>query len=176
MRSDRPSRKTRRRGGLLLATALATLVVCTAWATASPTPPGHVAMAAPHTLLQGVNIPSIGAYASTREIDQTIAQAQALHSTIVRTTVAWSVLEPRAPGQLEAHELAETDRLVADAATAGIRVLMTVDSTPCWASSAPAQLLRGCSPAAASQANAWPPRDPAAYAAFVAYLAQRYGT
>ncbi len=53
---------------------------------------------------------------------------------------------------------------------------MMVDSSPCWASSAPASLLRACMPGGSSKANAWPPSNPATYAAFVAYLAQRYGT
>src|SRR6202043_1472005 len=68
------------------------------------------------------------------------------------------------------------DRLMSDAATAGIRVIMTVDGTPCWASSAPAPLLSTCDTGGASEANSWPPKSSAAYAAFVAYLAGRYGT
>jgi hypothetical protein len=55
-------------------------------------------------------------------------------------------------------------------------VIAMVESSPCWASSAPASLLRGCKPGRSSKAKAWPPRDPATYAAFVAYIAQRYGT
>ena len=43
-------------------------------------------------------------------------------------------------------------------------MIATVDSTPCWASSAPASLLRRCTPGRSSQANAWPPRDPSTYA------------
>jgi polysaccharide biosynthesis protein PslG len=55
-------------------------------------------------------------------------------------------------------------------------VIFTADDTPCWVSSAPAALLRTCSPAHASAANSWPPTEPAAYAAYVGFLAQRYGT
>jgi hypothetical protein len=68
------------------------------------------------------------------------------------------------------------DRVMSDAAADGIRVIMLVDSTQCWASSAPASLFRGCTPGHSSDADAWPPSNPADYAAFVAYLAQRYGT
>ena len=63
-----------------------------------------------------------------------------------------------------------------DAAAANIRVILFVDSTPCWASSASASLLRKCSPERFTRANAWPPHNPADYAAFLAYLAKRYGT
>jgi len=159
--------------GLVAMLACAATVPRAAWAQA-PRPPAMTAQ--PHALLDGVNIPSIGAYSSTHAIDQTIAEAHALHATVVRTDVAWSILEPRAPGQIEPRELAETDRLVADAAAAGIRVVMTVDSTPCWASSAPSAVLRKCSPTADGEANAWPPTDPAQYGAFTAFLAQRYGS
>ena len=44
-----------------------------------------------------------------------------------------------------------------------------VESTPCWASSAPAPLLKACAAVQASKANSWPPRDPATYAAFVGF-------
>jgi hypothetical protein len=37
-------------------------------------------------------------------------------------------------------------------------------------------VLRACAPGRFGQANAWPPSNPANYAAFVAFLAQRYGT
>ncbi len=46
---------------------------------------------------------------------------------------------------------------------------------PCWASSAPTPRWPSAAPHAGA-ANAWPPSDPSRYAAFVAYLARRYGT
>ena len=95
---------------------------------------------------------------------------------MVRTEVPWSEFEPLEPGHIDAGAQAFTDRLVSDAAAAGIRVIMIVDSTPCWASSAPSALLASCNPSSGSEANAWPPSNPADYAAFVAYLARRYGT
>ena len=39
-------------------------------------------------------------------------------------------------------------------------MIVTADSTPCWASSAPASLLRKCVPGGSSKANAWPPTEP----------------
>jgi hypothetical protein len=71
--------------------------------------------------------------------------------------------------------VALADRLVSDASAAGIRVIMDVDSTPCWASTAPAPLLGSCRPGIESAANSWPPVNASSYAAFVAYLARRYG-
>jgi hypothetical protein len=104
-----------------------------------------------------------------------VPQLKALGAKLMRIEVPWSVLEPRQPGQIDPGALASTDHLMNEAAAAGIRVIMLVQSTPCWASSAPASVLRRCNPSGGSQANAWPPRQPAAFAAFVAYLAGRYG-
>ena len=132
---------------------------------------GHLSATAP---LGGVNVVSVGPSALSIA-DKTIQEAQALHAAVIRTDVPWSAVEPL-PGQFEARSEAFADRLVNDAAAAGIRVIMTVDSTPCWASSAPAPILHTCSPGRSGAANAWPPSDPSTYAAFVADLAARYGT
>jgi hypothetical protein len=124
----------------------------------------------------GINIVNSSGRSPIAVAAREIASARALHAKFVRTEVPWAAFEPRQASQIEPHALAFLDRLVEDAAASGIRVIATVDRTPCWASSAPASLLRGCAPETSSRANAWPPRDPSAYAAFVAYLAKRYGT
>jgi hypothetical protein len=133
----------------------------------------HLSQTAP---LGGINVTSLGAGSTLAEADQAIAVAKELHASIVRTQIPWDTYEPQGPGQINARAQAFTDRLVADASAAGIRVVMTVDGTPCWASSAPAAVLRKCSHTRQSPANAWPPSEPARYGAFVAYLATRYGT
>ncbi len=134
---------------------------------------GRMSAVAP---LGGVNIGAISSGASLTGVDREISLASALHAKVVRTTVPWSTMEPNGPGQINPRALATADRLVDDAAADNIKVIMIADSTPCWASSAPASLLKTCIAGIPSKANAWPPTGPATYAAFVAYLAQRYGT
>jgi Cellulase (glycosyl hydrolase family 5) len=126
--------------------------------------------------LGGVNISAITSSSRLAGADREIAVASALHSKVVRVELPWSVFEPRGPNQIDPRALAYTDRLMSDAASAGIGVIAMVESSPCWASSAPASLLRACAPTGSSQANAWPPRSPSTFAAFVSYLAQRYGS
>jgi hypothetical protein len=138
---------------------------------AKTTPSAHLSSKPP---LGGINIVGVGPY-PLREADRAIAQAKAIHAMVVRTDVPWSVIEPTGPNQPNQPALAFADRLVSDAAADDIRVIMLVDDTPCWASSAPASLRRACVPGQSSNANAWPPRNPATYATFVAFLAQRYG-
>jgi hypothetical protein len=126
--------------------------------------------------LGGVNVTGISGSLPLSTADREIASARALHAKLVRAEVRWSALMPSGANQIDQRALAYLDRLVDDAAASGIRVLATADSTPCWASSAPTRLLRKCVPGHMSRANAWPPGDPSAYAAFTAYLAARYGT
>jgi hypothetical protein len=132
----------------------------------------HLSAAPP---LGGVNIPGLGPNATAAGADRSVARAHALHAQVIRLGVPWSGLEPEGPGRIEPRAQAFLDRVTADAAADGMRVIMTVDSTPCWASSGPSALLSRCVPTAWSRANTWPPRDPADYAAMVGYLAARYG-
>jgi len=126
--------------------------------------------------LGGVNVIGLSYGSRPAEADRAIAVARRLHAKVVRTELLWAVMEPHGPGQIDPKALAFTDRLMADAAAAGIKVIVTARGTPCWDSSAPASLLAKCSPKRLSAANRWPPSDVAAYSAFVAYLAQRYGS
>jgi polysaccharide biosynthesis protein PslG len=124
----------------------------------------------------GLNITAATSNQSLLAAEREVALARALHAKLVRIQVQWSLLEPSGAGHIEPKAQGFLDRLVSAAASAGIGVIATVDSTPCWASSAPAALLRGCMAGRTSKANAWPPLTPSSYASFVAYLAARYGT
>jgi hypothetical protein len=152
------------------------LVICVlAWlapVTSAIGPPA--ARSASAGLLGGLNI-RVSLGASSAQIKRELASAHALHAKLLRVEIPWSSMEPLGPGQIDPQALAFTDRLVADAQAAGLKLIMIVDSTPCWASSAPASLLAKCSPQGSGRANAYPPTNDASFAAFVAYLAKRYG-
>jgi hypothetical protein len=153
-------RALRKLATLLAVAGLATLC-CTDAALATP--------------LGGINIPGLGGSSNASKVDHEIALARSLHAKIVRVDFPWATLEPHGP-QLDPQALAIADRLVADAAAAGIKVAATVASTPCWASSAPSHLLAKCRAGRSEAAQAWPPRDPNAYARVLAALAARYGS
>jgi Cellulase (glycosyl hydrolase family 5) len=127
-------------------------------------------------LLGGVNVGGVGYGSVPAEADRLIANARGLHAMVIRIEIPWAIFEPLHPEQVAPGPLAFADRLVSDASAAGIRVIMDVDDTPCWASSAPRSVLAGCSTSRRNGANAWPPSNPASYAGFVAFLASRYGT
>lgn len=162
-----------RRAALLLAAMLS----CGA-ALALPAQTGAAsrrgAAAATH-LLGGLNVVGLSVDSVPSEADRSIATAKAVHAKVVRVLIPWAVFEPRKGAGPNPKALTYVDRLTEDAAAADIKVIMAVERTPCWASSAPAALLRNCRPGTDTRANAYPPSSPAPYAAFMAYLAGRYG-
>jgi hypothetical protein len=156
-----------------LAAGLALACLLAASGYARGTAPAHASASGPP--LGGVNIASLTDVADGPHAQSQIAAAQRLHAKLVRVEVPWSTFEP-SDARVDQPALTGLDRLVAAASAVGIRVIVLVDSTPCWASSAPSPLLSRCNARRAGQANAWPPRRASDYASFVAFLAQRYGT
>ncbi len=148
-----------RRLAALLALAATASLACAGLALATP--------------LGGVNLPNLNPGNSPAEIAHTIAQAKSVGAKIVRTDIGWSELEPTGP-TLDPKALAFVDELLADTQAAGIKVIMTVASTPCWASSAPPNLVAECKSGRSSRAQGYQPTDPSAYAQVVGALAQRY--
>jgi Cellulase (glycosyl hydrolase family 5) len=132
----------------------------------------RAAAAAP---LGGLNIGGYAPGTGANESDQPIADAKQLHAKLVRVELPWDLFEPTR-GQLAPGAMAYTDRLMSNAAAAGIRVIANVDTTPCWATSAPEPLLAQCSTGGRrTAANTYPPSDSSTYGNFLAFLAQRYG-
>ncbi len=122
--------------------------------------------------LGGINITGPGTR-SAGSIERELRSARALGAKLVRMEVPWSSIEGAGPGQIDASALASMDQIVNDAAADGIGVIVLVDSTPCWASSAPESVRQGCQ-VPDGAASRWQPRDPATAARFFAFLAQRY--
>src|ERR1700710_1262818 len=149
-----------RKPTLALALALCGLASLTTSAPASTTS-ASARTAATSALLGGFNTNGFGPGSPPAAGERTLATAQALHAKIVRLELQWSDLEPRAGGQIDPGALAYVDRFMSYASAHQIGVILLVDSTPCWASSAPEALLRSCVPGEHGAANAWQPKDPA---------------
>jgi hypothetical protein len=97
-----------------------------------------------------------------RNVASYIGLIQAGGATSLRTDIFWAAVEP-VPGRFN---WSGPNEIVAEAAAHHLHVLMTIDTTPAWASGV-----------AASHGDwLWlPPRNPAAYGAFAAAVAARYG-
>jgi endo-1,4-beta-mannosidase len=161
--------------GALLAVliALAPAVGCALPGGAVTSAAGARAKSASGVPLMGVNVSNVET-ASPSGADADISAAAALGATVVRTELEWSVMQPSGASSYDPRAISYADRLVADASVHHIRVILLVDSAPCWESSAPLAVLKRCA-ATNSRANGYPPRNPADYASFVAFLARRYG-
>ncbi|HWI70642.1 MAG TPA: cellulase family glycosylhydrolase [Baekduia sp.] len=76
---------------------------------------------------------------SQAEVDAALNAAKAVHSKVVRVEALWSVLQPEAADKRDPAAVAAIDRVVNGAAARGMKVLLIVDSTPCWASTSPSK-------------------------------------
>lgn len=124
--------------------------------------------------LGGVNIAGLEGLGRPGEPDGSIAQAARLHAGTVRVLLPWSQLQPSGPGSFDPRALAFVDHLMEDASRHGLRVIMGLYNTPCWASSAPASLVRSCVSGRSPTAHAWPPSSTGFFTAFATTLTQRY--
>lgn len=78
----------------------------------------------------------------------------------VRIDVGWSGFEPEAPGVIDPWYAGRVDRAVDEARARGLRVLVTAWLTPPWANG--------------GAGERHPPTDPADYARFLTWAAERY--
>jgi hypothetical protein len=124
----------------------------------------------------GIDIASVQAGVSTARLDADLDDARRVGARLVRLHVVWSDLEPAAPGGHDPAVLAAVDHVVAGARRRGLRVVLQLTSTPCWASAAPATLLSACAPGQASDALRYPPADPQSFVGVATFLAARYGS
>jgi hypothetical protein len=93
----------------------------------------------------------------------------------VRVDAGWATLEPDRNGVRNDAYVTKMDRLVEAAQERDLRLIITVWSTPCWASSAPSSLRQGCNGQWWERGvQTYPPRDPAEYADAVRFLVDRY--
>ncbi|MBA2517085.1 MAG: cellulase family glycosylhydrolase, partial [Solirubrobacterales bacterium] len=113
------------------------LVVATAVATAAGLGPSGRADAAVFGL-QGTS----SSLQTTSDRDLDLAERSG--ARVYRVQATWSALEPIARGIRDPGALALLDHLVAGAAQRGMRTILVLSSTPCWASSAPASDRGGC--------------------------------
>jgi hypothetical protein len=100
-----------------------------------------------------------------------------LHGKVVRIEVSWARLEPRQQGSYDAAALKAVDRIVDSAAARGIKVVMFVDRTPCWAST---YAKKDCSAGTDSEINdfattRYQPQKAEQVVPVSTFLVQRYG-
>lgn len=163
------SRSFRAQGRRGLATVIAVAFSFSMTAATAP------ALAAPQEV--GVQAHLLWSNVDAAGVDRQLDLAQGAGASMVRVDVGWGSIETRAKGSYESWYLGKLDSTVAKAEAKGIKLLLTVFYTPCWASSAPETIKQGCSGAWWDRgAQRYPPTNPQDYADIMAMLAQRYGS
>jgi hypothetical protein len=124
--------------------------------------------------LYGVQGVPTYAGASQAGVDAALNAAQKAHAKVVRVEVLWSRLEPKAAGRRDPAELAAIDRVVAGAAQRGMKSLLMIDSTPCWASSSPDAGSCSGSDANSAHITRYQPSGTQPYVDIATFLTARY--
>lgn len=138
-----------------------------------------VAVAAPSTVSAAVQ-PGVQAHLMWGEIDgperdRQLDALQRAGAKVVRVDVGWASLQQDGPGQFTDYHVARLDAVVDGANARGIRPLLTLMETPCWASLAPESAKQGCSGSWWDRGvQKYGPRDPQDYANAAAWVAKRY--
>lgn len=129
------------------------------------------------TRYRGVQLHSLWAAGSNSDMVRELDLASRAGANVVRVDVGWSSLESGGKGQISAWYLQKLDRFVNAADVRGMKVIATLWSTPCWASTAPATKKQGCEGAWWDRGvTVYAPEDPADYADVARLVTTRYGT
>ncbi|MGI8512986.1 MAG: cellulase family glycosylhydrolase [Solirubrobacteraceae bacterium] len=133
------------------------------------------ASAAPE--LRGVQLHSLWGNSTDSDIDRELEMSRLANTNVVRVDVGWSSLESNGKGEINQWYLNRLDRFMTGAQSRGIKVIATLWSTPCWASSAPESLKQGCTGSWWDRGaiTNYPPTRTTDYADFTRWFVSRYG-
>jgi polysaccharide biosynthesis protein PslG len=113
---------------------------------------------------------------SIADFDRELDLLRDAGANVVRIDIAWSSLEYAGKGIYSSSYSSKIDTFMAHAQARGIKVIANIHSTPCWSSTAPADLKLDCAGAYWDRGvTAYPPGDPRDFADAVAYVARRWG-
>ncbi len=125
--------------------------------------------------LRGTQLHSLWHGSSNFDMDRELDLAARAGSNVVRVDVVWGSLQIEGRGKWSSGYIARLDRFVAGAAARNMKVVATLFSSPCWASSAPASRKAGCTGAWWDRGvGSYPPSDPDDYAVAARFVAERY--
>jgi hypothetical protein len=126
--------------------------------------------------LVGVNVHPLWSGVAERDFGPMLDLVQRSGANAVRMDVGWASLERDRRGVLDPGYTGRADAFIRAAAERGIRVIVVLAGTPCWASTAPEYRRQGCAGAWWQRGvTAYPPRDPADYGRIAATVARRWG-
>ena len=125
---------------------------------------------------RGVQVSPYWANQPPRELERQLDLAAGAGANLVRVNLSWSSLQEGSASEHSRWYVARADALFAAAARRGLRVAPNLWSSPCWASSAPSHLKRGCEGEWWKRdVSYYPPTDPRDYARIAGWVTRRWG-
>jgi len=126
---------------------------------------------------RGVMLHSLWSDSSEADMDRELDLARGAGANVVRVDVVWGSLETGGKGQYSPWYVQKLDRFMAGANARGMKVIATLWSSPCWASTAPPAVKQGCSGDWWDrEVGSYPPADAADYGDAAHFITSRYGT
>lgn len=123
----------------------------------------------------GVQLHSLWHLVTFAQMRSDLRQARSIGANVVRVDVGWATLLQDGPYTFDPSSVKKLDTFVRWAGEDGMKVIATVQTTPCWASSAPAELKEGCRGSWWDRnVEFYPPKHPTDYGNFVRWLTRRY--
>jgi hypothetical protein len=136
-----------------------------------------VAPAALGNAYRGVNLHSLWNGAPSADIRADLDHSRELGVNVVRLDIGWASLETNGKGDMSDWYVEKLDEFMAGADARGIKVILTLMNSPCWASSAPETLKQGCTGSWWSRDVAkYAPTNPQDYADAARFITARYGS
>lgn len=136
-----------------------------------------VPAAAQTAQLDGVQLHPLWNGVTPREAARELDIARNAGADLVRIDVAWSSLELEGKRRWSRAYSRRLDAFLANARSRGLRVMVVLNETPCWASKAPRGLRQGCFGDWWNRGvTRYPPRLSRDYADAAVYLARRWGS
>jgi len=155
-----------RRGRAVLAALAVALVALAALAPAAFADPQY----------RGLNLHSMWGDQNASTIQNELDMSKDLGANVIRVDVGWSSLETNGKGQISQWYVDRLDSVIHGASARGIKTIVTLMYTPCWASSAPASLKQNCSGSWWDRGvQSYPPTNPQDYADIARWVTSRYG-
>lgn len=125
---------------------------------------------------RGVQLHPFWSDTTTRDVERELDMTKAAGADTVRIDLSWSTLEFEGKGRRSADYIAKVDRFFEQARSRDLRVIATFWSTPCWASTAPAERKQGCRGRWWERGvQRYPPQRASDYADAATWVARRWG-
>jgi len=124
----------------------------------------------------GAQLHPLWSNTSQADFDRELDMLKQAGANTARIDLSWASLETEGRGQRSQWFVDKTDTFLDHAQARGIKVIATLWATPCWASSAPADLRQGCAGAWWDRrVDRYAPTAPSDYADAAQWVARRWG-